>query len=74
MPKPSRYTQPRSLLGLWRLKQAVRLAAVFGVLSAKLVVAIEATPAFSAGFGEFEDHGQRSLSIFWSELCGGAPA
>jgi hypothetical protein len=56
------------------LKQAVRLAAVFGVLSAKLVVAIEATPAFSAGFGEFEDHGQRSLSIFWSELCGGAPA
>lgn len=42
----------------------------------QLVVAIEATTSFFGGFGEFEDHGQRSLSreSRWSELCGGAPA
>ena len=27
----------------------------------QLVVAIEATPAFLGGLGEFEDHGERSL-------------
>ena len=42
----------------------------------QLVVGHRGDASFFGGFGEFEDHGQRSLSreIRWSELCGGAPA